>query len=61
MKLLTTQEAADYMRVHQMTMYRWMKNGTVPCVKIGGQWRVVLEELDKSLDVKGPKAPQQRR
>jgi excisionase family DNA binding protein len=67
MKLMTTQEAAEYMRVHPMTMYRWMRNGSVPSVKIGGGWRVLLEELDKALDVecirgqRPLKAPQQRR
>lgn len=62
MKLMTTEEAAIYMRVHPMTMYRWMKNGTVPCLKIGGTWRVIFDKLDDKFEALTSKtATQQRR
>lgn len=48
--LFTTREAAEYLQVHEMTMYRMMKKGLIKGFKVGGRWRVrkdVLEALGK--------------
>ena len=60
MTFMTTKEAAKYMRVTPLTMYKWMRKGYVPCVKLKGSWRVIFEELEKSLGVESTKVPQQR-
>jgi excisionase family DNA binding protein len=44
--LLTTKEVADYLRVSQATVLRWCKNGQLPAVRIGRQWRISKEHLD---------------
>ena len=51
-KLLTAKEASQILRVHPNTLYRWMRSGRVPAVKIGeknAMWKVRREDLDKIL------------
>ena len=47
--MLTTKQVADYLKVHEMTIYRWAKKGYLPMVKIGGRWRVRKEALEEFL------------
>ncbi|MCX5750821.1 MAG: helix-turn-helix domain-containing protein [Candidatus Saganbacteria bacterium] len=44
---MTTKEAADYFRVHWMTISKWCKDGVIPAAKIGKNWRIKKEDLDK--------------
>ena len=49
--LLTLHEVADYLRVHQRTVYRLITGGGIKAIKIGGQWRIsekVLMEFIES-------------
>ncbi len=34
-----------YFGVKTTTVYRWCKEGRIPCLKIGKHWRVRREEL----------------
>ena len=43
--LLSAEELALYFGVKATTVYRWCKEGSVPCMKIGRYWRVRREEL----------------
>jgi MerR family transcriptional regulator, light-induced transcriptional regulator len=43
--LLTLQEAADALKVHYMTAYRWVRRGELPAFKAGGRLRVRAEDL----------------
>lgn len=45
--LLTIEEVAEYLRFHPSTVYRLVRKGTLPAVKVGKQWRFdsqILEE-----------------
>ena len=44
-KLFGTREAAEILRVSTMTIYRLIKDGELPAMKVGGQWRVILPEM----------------
>lgn len=44
-----TIEASEYLGVHEMTIYRWLKRGVIPGFKIGGRWRIHKEKLDELL------------
>lgn len=60
-KLLSLQEAADRLRVHYMTAYRWVRQGDLPAFKAGGRLRVRLSDLerflgDRAVDVTLPAA-----
>jgi excisionase family DNA binding protein len=48
-ELLTLAEAAAYLRVHRRTMSRLLRQGVVPGIKIGRQWRIRIADLDVAL------------
>lgn len=43
--LLSVEEVAEHFGVTTTTVYRWRKEGRIPCLKIGKHWRVRREEL----------------
>jgi two-component system response regulator (stage 0 sporulation protein F) len=45
--LLTIKEAAQYLRLNRMTIYKMAQKGTIPASKIGGNWRFDKNILDK--------------
>ncbi|MEE8601193.1 helix-turn-helix domain-containing protein [Euzebya tangerina] len=45
--LLTLQEAADELKVHYMTAYRWVRRGDLEAFKAGGRLRVRRSALDE--------------
>lgn len=47
--LLTLQEAADQLKVHYMTAYRWVRRGELEAFKTGGRLRVPREALQRYL------------
>ncbi|NQT21953.1 MAG: helix-turn-helix domain-containing protein [Candidatus Omnitrophica bacterium] len=46
-EFLTPEEAAKYLRVNKRTIYRWVRDGKVPCRRAGKQWRFSKDELDR--------------
>ena len=46
-ELLTLQEAAERLKVHYMTAYRWVRRGDLPAYKAGGRLRVQLADVDR--------------
>ncbi len=44
--VLTPEEAAAYLRVNPQTVYRLLRAGKCPGVKIGRQWRIRRADLD---------------
>jgi excisionase family DNA binding protein len=48
-EIMTPREAAEYLSVHVRTIYRLVKNGEIPCRKVGGSWRFKKEVLDEWL------------
>jgi excisionase family DNA binding protein len=47
--LLTPPEVLDYLRITTRTLYRLIKAGTVPAVRVGHQWRVRRTDLEEWL------------
>jgi len=45
-KFLTAEEAAKIFKVDTETMYRWLRKGVLPGIKIGGVWRVRIEDIE---------------
>jgi excisionase family DNA binding protein len=43
---LTTDELLDYLHINLRTVYRMIKLGTLPAVRIGRQWRFRKHEID---------------
>jgi len=46
-RIMTIKEAAEYLKVHQLTIYRLAQKGKIPFSKVGRQWRVKKEILEK--------------
>jgi excisionase family DNA binding protein len=48
--LLTAAEVADQLRVSTMTIYRLIRSGELPAVRVGRNYRVRRSELDAYLE-----------
>lgn len=53
-ELLTLNELAEYLRIGRRTAWQLVNDGTVPAVKVGGQWRILRTELDAQLGRRSP-------
>ncbi|MBU1125710.1 MAG: helix-turn-helix domain-containing protein [Candidatus Omnitrophica bacterium] len=45
-QIMTIKEAANYLGIHAITVYRLIKNTDIPTFKLGGQWRFKKDILD---------------
>ncbi len=45
-QIMTPKDAAKYLGLHIITVYRLVKKGKLPGFKIGGQWRFKKDLLD---------------
>jgi excisionase family DNA binding protein len=43
---LTTEEVLDYLQVNSRTVYRLIKSGRIPAVRVGRQWRFRKREIE---------------
>ena len=48
--IMTIDETATYLNLHPLTVRRLAREGEIPAVKIGRQWRVKRELLDRWLE-----------
>ena len=48
-RYLTVAEVAGIMRVSTMTVYRLIKAGSLPAVRVGRSYRVAEDDLDRFL------------
>jgi len=48
-ELMNVKEAAKYLRVNYMTVYKLVKKKRIPATKVGGNWRFKQEILDEWL------------
>jgi excisionase family DNA binding protein len=57
-QLMTVGELGQYLRFSKRTIYRLLKQGSIPAIKIGNKWRFDKEAIDKWLRqrIKGAKA-----
>ena len=52
---LTTEEVLEYLQVNLRTVYRLIKAGKIPAVRVGRQWRFRKRDIDAWLDNQGPR------
>ncbi len=45
-EFMTTDDVLGYLRVNARTVYRLIKSGELPAVRIGRQWRIRRTDLD---------------
>ncbi len=51
---LTTEEVLDYLQVNLRTVYRLIKAGRIPAVRVGRQWRFRKRDIDAWLESSRP-------
>lgn len=49
LQLLTTAEAAEYLRIKERKLYELVAEGAVPCTKVTGKWLFPRADLDRWL------------
>jgi excisionase family DNA binding protein len=53
---LTTEEVLDYLQVNLRTVYRLIKAGKIPAVRVGRQWRFRKTDIDAWLESQRPRS-----
>ena len=48
-QVMTSVEAAEYLKMHVKTVCRLAKEGKIPAKKVGSEWRFLRSVLDKWL------------
>ena len=46
-RVLTVRELAGYLRVHQSTVYRLLREQKLPSFRVGSAWRFNREEIER--------------
>ena len=54
---LTTEEVLEYLQVNLRTVYRLIKAGKIPAVRVGRQWRFRKTDIDAWLESQRPRVP----
>ncbi len=54
--LLSIKQVAKYLGVSEKTVYRLVKKGEIPAIKVGNQWRFNQQEIDGWLRLERPEA-----
>ena len=49
-KILTTKELAEYLKLTEVTIYKYANEGKIPGFKIGSRWRFDKEKIDDLLN-----------
>ncbi len=52
---LTTEEVLEYLQVNLRTVYRLIKAGKIPAVRVGRQWRFRKRDIDAWLETQRPR------
>jgi len=59
---VSLRDAADQLGVHYQTAYRWVRQGVLPAVKVGGTYEVTLEAIEELRRVRAmPRPPPAQR
>ena len=48
--VLTIEELSEYLKIPKSTLYKLVREGQVPCQKVGRHWRFRKEAIDSWLE-----------
>ena len=49
-KLLTLQQIAQRLQISETTLYKLVRNGKIPAIKVGNQWRFKIKDINRWLE-----------
>ena len=52
-KFYTIEEITYFFGIHRSSIYKWIKEGTIPARKFGNSWRIPREEFEDWMDFRG--------
>ena len=55
-EVMTPKQVAEYLQLHPMTVYRFIRQGKIPAAKIGGRYRIKRDSAEKLLSETNVKA-----
>src|SRR3954454_22840133 len=58
--LMNTQEVAAYLRIKERKIYDLVRQGGIPCTRVGGKWLFPRDRIDQWLERAGPAMPERR-
>lgn len=50
-EVMTAKQIADYLQINEMTLYKWVRLGGIPVVRMGRALRFKKDVIDKWLEV----------
>jgi excisionase family DNA binding protein len=49
-EILTVEQAAEFLQVHKITVYRYIREGMLPAAKLGKMYRLFRKDVEAFLD-----------
>lgn len=53
-EVLTVEQAAEMLQLHKATVYKYIREGVVPAVRIGKSYRILRRDLDALFQAPAP-------
>jgi excisionase family DNA binding protein len=60
-EIMTTKEIAEYLKLHEITICKYVKEGIIPAIRIGRVWRFDKEIIDRWISKGQEKSPPKKR
>ncbi len=48
-QILTTKELCEYLKLTEITIYKYAKEGKIPACRVGSRWRFDKDHIDEFL------------
>jgi excisionase family DNA binding protein len=48
-EILTVEQAAEYLQVHKITVYRYIREGLLPAIRLGKMYRLYTRDVEAFL------------
>lgn len=45
-EVLTVEQAAEYLQIHKVTIYKYIRSGVLPAAKLGKVYRIFRRDLE---------------
>ncbi len=49
-EIMTVEQAANYLQVHRLTVYRYIRQGLLPAARLGKVYRLFRRDVEAFLD-----------